>query len=124
MSTDEMGVSPDSTHKCDNCSSIWSGEQLDPICDIMQRINAGGTVPSGQCPECQALTYPFGPKEEFLERRGQWCPFCKSLVPPSKYKLKMGKLTGYVRRQHCPRCKKEWNDQYELTGFEEVKVGT
>lgn len=44
---------------CDNCS--WKGDasELVMISDIEQRINAGGVVPAGQCPneDCGALAY-------------------------------------------------------------------
>lgn len=42
---------------CDNCD--WEGDasDLEMISDIEQRIGAGGIVPAGQCPECNALAY-------------------------------------------------------------------
>lgn len=42
---------------CGNCD--WQGDdsQVNPIQDIMQRIDPGGTVPAGECPECGALCY-------------------------------------------------------------------
>lgn len=44
--------------KCGNCG--WTGEPLIELADIEnleQRLDIGGTVPSGECPECQALCY-------------------------------------------------------------------
>lgn len=42
---------------CANCD--WQGDvdQVKPIQDITQRIDPGGTVPAGECPECGALCY-------------------------------------------------------------------
>lgn len=44
--------------ECGNCK--WSGEPLIKLEDIpylFQRIEPGGVVPSGECPECGALCY-------------------------------------------------------------------
>ncbi len=44
--------------ECANCS--WTGTPkigLNEIPDLHQRIDEGGTVPSGECPECGALCY-------------------------------------------------------------------
>ncbi len=51
-------------HRCDNCSKVWDADELKDFCDIMQRLDPGGTVPSGECPECHALCYPVEPEEE------------------------------------------------------------
>jgi hypothetical protein len=49
-------------HRCDNCEDELEEEQLDQkwpdIDDIGQRLDPGGTVPSGTCPKCGALCYP------------------------------------------------------------------
>jgi hypothetical protein len=45
-------------HKCDNCQAIWYAKQLEDVENLMQRLDAGGTVPSGECPKCGALCYP------------------------------------------------------------------
>lgn len=45
-------------HVCNNCGNYWEEEELRPIKDLEQRIEPGGTVPSGECPECGALCYP------------------------------------------------------------------
>jgi hypothetical protein len=31
--------------------------ELDDVCDFTERIEAGGEVPAGQCPDCGALCY-------------------------------------------------------------------
>lgn len=58
-------------HRCDNCGTEYEEEDLedagkfglDAIPDLTQRLDAGGLVPSGECPdpECGALVYPVDP---------------------------------------------------------------
>lgn len=45
---------------CDNCGLTCQVSELEPITDLLERIEPGGTVPSGQCPECGALAYSVG----------------------------------------------------------------
>lgn len=45
---------------CENCG--WSGEEdkaggLASVPDLLQRIEPGGEVPAGVCPDCGALAY-------------------------------------------------------------------
>jgi hypothetical protein len=47
-----------SSHECDNCGGTWEEDDLHPIKDYFERVEPGGTVPSGECPECGALCYP------------------------------------------------------------------
>src|SRR5437764_868308 len=42
---------------CDNCDSVWSEDELDKIRDLGQRVQPGGVMPSGDCPDCGALCY-------------------------------------------------------------------
>lgn len=51
---------PPDLHRCDDCGVKWEREQLTEIKDIEQRIDEGGMVPSGECPDelCGALCYP------------------------------------------------------------------
>lgn len=48
-------------HICANCGESWTEDQiivgLDSIPDLHQRLDPGGVVPSGECPECFALVY-------------------------------------------------------------------
>lgn len=48
--------------ECDNCSRRWDETTLKvrfpDIPGMMERIEPGGTVPAGECPECGALVYP------------------------------------------------------------------
>jgi predicted RNA-binding Zn-ribbon protein involved in translation (DUF1610 family) len=47
-----------SKHRCDNCDWVGPESGLGDIEDLEQRIEPGGTVPSGECPKCGALAYP------------------------------------------------------------------
>ena len=51
-----LGWSP--THECDNCGGKWEDGDLHEIRDYFQRVEPGGTVPSGECPKCNCLCYP------------------------------------------------------------------
>lgn len=46
---------------CDNCEWIGTAGNLLDIDDLGQRLDAGGVVPAGQCPECNALAYLDAP---------------------------------------------------------------
>lgn len=49
--------------QCDNCGLIIDDDtemQMNPIRDLEQRIEPGGVVPAGECPECGALMYLSG----------------------------------------------------------------
>lgn len=43
--------------QCANCAWKGRGADLRPVIDLEQRIEPGGTVPAGECPECHALAY-------------------------------------------------------------------
>jgi hypothetical protein len=53
-------MAPDDTHghRCGNCGEGWGDEEMNTIQDYFQRVEPGGTVPSGECPNCGALCYP------------------------------------------------------------------
>jgi hypothetical protein len=42
---------------CDNCSWRGSTEETKPVRDFWQRVDPGGEVPVGECPQCGALAY-------------------------------------------------------------------
>lgn len=70
----------DGWHKCDNCGEIWHGESLRPIEDMEQRVEAGSTLPSGECPDphCGALCYPAKPLEgKDAQRHGMGVGYCQ-----------------------------------------------
>ncbi len=48
------------TIHCEECSGTWAAEHLAPVHDYWSRVDPGGVVPIGQCPntECGALCYP------------------------------------------------------------------
>ena len=45
--------------ECQNCGAIVNDEDLKPIKDLMQRVEPGEPMPSGECPECGALCQPI-----------------------------------------------------------------
>jgi hypothetical protein len=56
---DFEGLNADaSACKCDNCGKQWTANALKEIRDLNLRVEAGGVVPAGECPECGALCYP------------------------------------------------------------------
>jgi hypothetical protein len=57
--------------QCDNCSQIWEAHDLDPIQDYGSRVEPGGVVPCGQCPDaaCRALCYPASGYVHDLEQQ-------------------------------------------------------
>ncbi len=46
--------------RCNNCGTTWTEAALDPVHDDWGRVEPGGVVPLGQCPngDCRALCYP------------------------------------------------------------------
>jgi hypothetical protein len=56
-------LSPGVISRCDNCQSIWDENELCEISKYFERVEAGGTVPSGECPECGALCYLTKPEK-------------------------------------------------------------
>lgn len=60
MTTSYIQNNTEHTHAtCGNCGERWKIELLDPISDLEQRLEPGGEVPAGQCPDetCGALCY-------------------------------------------------------------------
>jgi hypothetical protein len=45
-------------HVCDNCGKKWDKENVVYAFDLQQRIDPGGIMPTGECPDCGALCYP------------------------------------------------------------------
>jgi hypothetical protein len=50
--------------RCDNCWAMFKGagklaRVFPDIPDLLSRIEPGGTVPAGECPDCGALVYPL-----------------------------------------------------------------
>jgi uncharacterized Zn finger protein (UPF0148 family) len=66
--------------KCDNCD--WVGEPEDKeIPGLHERVDPGGTMPSGECPECGCLCYPDVDTRYLLTPTDKvWCPKCERKV--------------------------------------------
>jgi hypothetical protein len=45
--------------RCDDCGRVWPVEGLKEPARLSERLDPGGIVPSGECPECGALAYPL-----------------------------------------------------------------
>lgn len=43
--------------KCDNCNWTGTADQTRPARDLWKRMDAGGPVPAGECPECGCFAY-------------------------------------------------------------------
>lgn len=112
-----------SKHECQNCGAVVNGEELEPICDLWQRILPGERVPSGQCPHCQCLTHKYDQQERYVRHNGQRCPYCESknimAHPVSSDNFdNHGEGNAWLEVE-CHDCGKLWIDQYELVGFKE-----
>ncbi len=44
--------------RCDNCHGLWLDSELEEPKRLTERLDPGGVVPRGECPECGALSYP------------------------------------------------------------------
>ena len=46
---------------CDDCKKEYKRKMLEEVHDLWQRVDPGGVMPSGQCPDpvCGALCYPM-----------------------------------------------------------------
>lgn len=45
--------------RCDDCGRVWTAEELNEPEHLSERLDPGGTVPAGECPDCGALAYPL-----------------------------------------------------------------
>lgn len=45
-------------HVCDNCGKKWDLIDIVFVDDLQERVDPGGTMPSGECRDCGALCYP------------------------------------------------------------------
>jgi len=46
--------------RCDNCNWSGSADQTRPARDLWKRMDPGGPVPAGECPECGCFAYKGG----------------------------------------------------------------
>ena len=44
-------------YSCGNCFTDWVFADLNDIANLLERVDVGGEVPAGECPECGALCY-------------------------------------------------------------------
>jgi len=48
-------------YECGNCEKRWAEPDLEVVFpnipDLLERLDVGGTVPAGECPDCGALVY-------------------------------------------------------------------
>jgi len=51
--------------RCDNCQAIWTENDLREAKHLSERIDVGGPIPDGECPDCGALAYKVGMPESF-----------------------------------------------------------
>lgn len=49
----------DGLHVCDCCEKNWDASELADMEHLHARLEAGGTVPSGECPDCGSLCFPY-----------------------------------------------------------------
>jgi len=92
-----LSAEPDSKHKCDNCDWIGTPAELKEIKDFWERITAGGTVPTGECPKCGAFAYPH---EEPKPEKYPECEKLKRLRPASQ---KCGEFVEWLERKRAIR---------------------
>jgi hypothetical protein len=86
----------DGEHYCDNCCKHWDADELKDIEDLHERLEAGGVVPSGECPECGSLCYPLqlSKEKKYYVEVVQPCPHCDG----------QGGVWEGDERIACPRC--------------------
>lgn len=67
-------------HQCDNCG--WEGDEplrvLADVPDLMERLDPGCSIPSGDCPECQALTYELNSRQLLVDAAEDLLEACKA----------------------------------------------
>jgi hypothetical protein len=42
---------------CENCDWRGQPDDLQPVCDLLERVAPGEPMPAGQCPDCGALAH-------------------------------------------------------------------
>lgn len=43
--------------ECGNCGGVWKLDELRGFENFLARVEPGGEVPAGDCPECRAFAY-------------------------------------------------------------------
>ena len=69
----QLGKQPSSEKRvaCTNCEWLGTESQLREISDFWGRVNVGGEMPAGECPECQALAYLVDEDNPYAARKDQ-----------------------------------------------------
>ena len=90
--------------RCDNCGKTYADEEelacvFPDIPDLLLRIEPGGTVPHGECPNCHCLVYqePESPKPGMYR-----CLVCGDRVAVHRFRDHL--------ESHCPNAAGlDWN---------------
>jgi hypothetical protein len=84
--------------RCDNCDATYAAEEelacvFPDIADLLARIEPGGSVPHGECPQCHCLVYEVPDDLQTGERPDdEWhlsayrCRVCGDLVVGIQYR--------------------------------------
>jgi hypothetical protein len=56
---------------CANCEWMGTESRLREISDFWGRVDVGGEMPAGECPECQALAYLVYEDNPYAARKDQ-----------------------------------------------------
>lgn len=56
-------------NECSSCLKLWDDSQLKKVVDLIERVQPGETMPSGECPECGFLCHPVTVEYEFVPAR-------------------------------------------------------
>lgn len=130
----EFNLVPDSVHACDNCNLVHKATALKGIDSFLERLEPGGVVPSGECPDCGALCYPVETVQEHRKRQRARklaeCDTCSeycgsAVVQPcyacgeatcmdcSRLLLDHGYSHRYIRV--CANCLEIWPERFGFT---------
>lgn len=104
--------------KCDNCNKQFLIEELKKqwpeIPHLVERLDPGGVVPHGECPDCGALVYEH--KEAMM--RVMRCRVCADLVPHIDMWEHLIKHNPNAEGMDC----EEVRDQYDWVGTAAAQV--
>ena len=112
-------VEPSRRLKCDNCDTIFVMADVEPtIGRIHERVDPGGVMPAGECRLCGALVYPYTKQDEYIEKKGNICPYCDSR-DIGTLELNYDFLDDGELRQEvmCFACNQRWTDVYVLDRY-------
>jgi len=95
---------------CDNCKRGYKRQMLEEVRDVWQRVEPGGVMPSGQCPDpgCGALCYP---REVFDRPSREWMQESAWIYP--KQDRKFLELLTLNLRAHFGEACEVWQNGFE-----------